>query len=373
MTEIHHQIAAKLAAGFRERFGRPPEGVWQAPGRVNLIGDHTDYNAGLALPFAIDRSVVAAIARRPDRVVRVWSAQVRGAEAFEAHIGHLFPRSVSGWAAYPLGVLWAFGQASFEVGGLDLAVDSTLPVGGGLSASAALLAAVARGVDELGRLGAELVEICHRAEVDFVGAPVGLLDHLAVARGRSGHGLLIDFADGRVEHLPLALGPLAVVNTGVAHRTASGEYATRRRQCQEAAARLGLATLREATPAAVEKRLDGVVRRRARHVVSENQRVLEVARRLRADASADLGDILFASHASLRDDFEVSGPELDAVVSAAGEAGAQGARLTGAGFGGCAIVVGLDAATLDEALARRGLLFRPAFEVIPSGGGGRVA
>ncbi|MDQ6616677.1 MAG: galactokinase [Actinomycetota bacterium] len=361
-----------VAHRFRGRFGRDPEGVWRAPGRVNLIGEHTDYNAGWALPFAIDREVVVAAARRRHGLARCWSAHGEG--AVQAEIGSLSPRSVSGWAAYPLGVLWAFGQAGVEVGGVDLAVDSTVPLDRGLSSSAALAAAVAVALDDMGQAGLgprRLAELCHQAEAGFVGVPVGMLDPLAVLYGRRDHGLLIDFRDLAVEPRALTIGPLVVVDTGVRRRVGTGAYDERRLQCREAAAELGVAHLRQATVAQVESRLDGVLRRRARHVVSENERVLEAARRLRV--GEDIGDLLWASHASLRDDYAVSCPELDAVVDVAGQAGARGARLTGAGFGGCAIVVGLTAEEMGAALTRR---FGPggptAFAVTPADGAGRV-
>ena len=215
-----------------------------------------------------------------------------------------------------------------------------------------------------------LAELCHRAEAGFVGVPVGMLDQLAVLGSRRGQAMLIDFLHRGLEWLPLTLGPLVVVDTGVRRRVDEGGYAERRRQCEEAAARLGVTNLRQATLDQVETRLDGVLRARARHVVTENERVLAAAARLRAGAG--IGDLLWASHSSLRDDFAVSCPELDAVVEAAGRAGAGGARLTGAGFGGCAIVVGLSADEMTEALRGVAAPGVTAFAVRPSDGAGRV-
>jgi len=326
-------------------------GTWRAPGRVNLIGEHTDYNDGFALPFAIDRHSDVRVVLRSDRRVRCWSAQEGG--QVTADLDDLRPGGVVGWARYPLGVLWALETTGVRLPGFDLWVDSTVPVGAGLSSSAALLAAVAAGVDEacglaLGSDG--LVEVCHQAETIFVGVPVGRLDQVAVFHARAGHGLLIDFESLSVEQVPLRIGPLVVVDTGVRHHNDDGAYATRRAECEAAAAALGVPTLRHATTVAVNDRLDGVLQRRARHVTTENQRVLEAARRL--GTGEDITELLYASHRSLRDDFEVSCPALDAVVGVAGSLGARGARMVGGGFGGCVLVVGLEAEPLRAAVTR---------------------
>jgi len=326
-------------------------GTWRAPGRVNLIGEHTDYNDGFALPFAIDRHSDVRVVLRSDRRVRCWSAQEGG--PLGATLDDLRPGEVVGWARYPLGVLWALETAGVRLPGFDFWVDSTVPVGAGLSSSAALLAAVAAGVDEgcglaLGPDG--LVEVCHRAETAFVGVPVGRLDQVAVFHARAGHGLLIDFESLSAEQVPLGIGPLVVVDTGVRHHNDDGAYATRRAECEAAAAALGVPTLRHATTGAIDDRLDGVLQRRARHVTTENRRVLEAARRL--GAGEDIAELLYASHRSLRDDFEVSCPELDVVVDVARSLGARGARMVGGGFGGCVLVVGLDADPLRVAVTR---------------------
>ncbi|HEX3424934.1 MAG TPA: galactokinase [Acidimicrobiales bacterium] len=346
---LRSPTADDVAHLFQEHFGRPPDGVWQAPGRVNLIGEHTDYNAGWALPFAIDRRVLVAAARRHDGRLRCISAQ--SDHEVQAETGSLSPKSVAGWGAYPLGGVWALCQAGYDTGGFDVAVDSGVPLGRGLSSSAALTAAVAVAVAELTGVEPDLAALCQRAEAEFVGTPVGMLDPLAVLGGRGGMALMIDFAALSVTPVPLKVGPLVVVDTGVVRSVGSGAYADRRRQCQEAAQRLGVVDLRHVDLATVETGLDGVLRRRARHVVSENQRVLEVVERLRIGIG--IGDVLLASHASLRHDFEVSCPELDAVVEVAVEAGADGARLTGAGFGGCVISVGVSAEAIEEGLRRR--------------------
>ncbi len=400
------RMADRVAGELTRLAGVDPEGVWQGPGRVNLIGEHTDYNAGLALPFALDRRTTVALRRRTDRTWRCWSlgedtggqdtggldtgGQDTGGpetggpghraepEATTAELDDLGADRPSGWARYVLGVAWAFQELGAPVPGADLVVGSTVPIGSGLSSSAALTAAVAVAIDELTGSGlgpSGLVEVCHRAESGFVGAPTGTLDQRAVLLAEAGHALLLDFAAGSSEAVSLAgVGPLVVVDTGVRHDHATGEYGARRRDCEQAAARLGLASLREATLEQVEARLSGRLLARARHVVTEDDRVVTTVARLRAGLG--IGDLLTDSHRSLRDDFEVSCPELDAVVDAALRAGADGARMTGGGFGGSAIVAGLaveDAkAAATAALAPLGQAPAAVFEAVPSGPAGRV-
>jgi galactokinase len=364
-----------LADRFVDLTGRSPVGVWQAPGRVNLIGEHTDYNAGWALPFAIDRRTEVAVGRRSGRQLRLWSVQ--DPAAVRADLDRLERDTLAEWARYPAGVVWAFQGAGVDVPGVDVVVDSRVPIGSGLSSSAALEAAVAVALNEVCRAGLErarLVELCHLAESEFVGVPVGRLDQVAVLCAQQGQGLLIDFRSLDVAPVPLDIGPLVVVDTGVRHRTSDGGYAARRRACERAAEQLGVPALRDATLEEVEGRLDGELRRRARHVVSENDRVLETARRLRD--GGEIGELLTASHVSLRDDYEVSCAELDAVVAVALDGGASGARLTGAGFGGCAIVLGLEAGQLVQDLEPRfratGLRHPSVFGVIPSAAAGPI-
>ncbi len=361
---------------FRTWTGRDPEGVWQAPGRVNLIGDHTDYNGGLALPFAIGRRTMAAVGRRADRRWRVRSEQRPDAPA-DVDLADLRPRQAGGWERYVLGVAWALHEAGADVPGADILVDSDVPLGAGLSSSASLVVAVTVAVAELSGAALDLdglVGIAHRAEAGYVGAPTGTLDQRAVLLARAGHGLLIDFRSDTADPVPpdpvplAAAEPLVVVDTGVRHDHASGGYGERRRECAAAATALGLADLRDATPAMVDERLSGHLAARARHVLTENERVAEVARLLRAGRS--VGRLLTASHHSLRDDFAVSCPELDAVVGAALAAGAAGARMTGGGWGGAVVVSGLPAGDAAQCLGGRG---RGVFAVRPGGPAGRVA
>ncbi|MHB1928625.1 MAG: galactokinase [Acidimicrobiales bacterium] len=356
---------------FRALTGRDPEGIWQAPGRVNLIGDHTDYNGGLALPFAIERRTAVAVARRRDRRWRLWSEQ-RPGEPADVDLADLRPEGPGGWERYVLGVAWALRAGGVDVPGADIVVDSDVPLGSGLSSSASLVVAVTVAVADLAGAGLDrerLVAVAHDAEARYVGAPTGTLDQRAVLFARAGHGLLIDFRSGATVAVPLeAATPLVVVDTGVRHDHASGGYGERRRECTEAAAALGLPDLRDATVEMAEERLTGPLAARARHVLTENGRVAEAARRLLAGEA--IGELLTASHRSLRDDFAVSCPELDAVVEATLASGAAGARMTGGGFGGSALVLGLAAGEVAEALGGRR---EQVFGVEPRGPAGRVA
>jgi galactokinase len=331
----------RLAEDFQARFGRSPDGVWAAPGRVNLIGEHTDYNDGFVLPFALDRTTHAAVAVREDGRARV--ASTAEGEAPEMAVADIAPGRVEGWSAYVLGVLWALREAGVDVPGVDVLLDSNVPSGGGLSSSAALECSVALAVSDLtgARLDrAELAAACRRAENDVVGAPTGVMDQMAVLLGRARHALFLDCRSLAAEQVPFD-GSVVIVDTGGVHALADAEggYADRRRACDEAARALGVKALRDATLDAVETRLDGDLRRRARHVVTENARVLEVVELLRVGNLAGAGDRLTSSHASMRDDFEISTPALDAAVDTALEAGALGARMTGGGFGGSAIAL----------------------------------
>jgi galactokinase len=335
---------AGVAETFVARFGGAPAGVWRAPGRVNLIGEHTDYSDGLVMPFAIDREARVAAAPRTDGVVRCFSVEL--GEAPDAAVAELSPDAQRGWWSYVHGVVAELTAAGAAVTGCDLAIDSTVPVGAGLSSSAALECAVAVAV--AGLAGAEasptaLALIAQRAENRFAGVPCGPMDQLAAMRGRAGHALLIDTRSLDVDPVPLSLPgvELVVIDTRVSHRLVEAAYAERRAQCERAAVALGVSSLRDVTFEALDRdaaSLDPVLLRRARHVVTENARVLAAADALRMGDLEALGRAMADSHASLRDDYEVSCRELDlAVETATGLGGA--ARMTGAGFGGSAIAV----------------------------------
>ncbi|GAC1327484.1 MAG: galactokinase [Mycobacteriales bacterium] len=330
-----------MSRRFADLVGHPPAVVWVAPGRVNLIGEHTNYNAGFALPVAIDRVATAAVAPHSEGRLRCWSVQQHG--PVEAAYDAIGPGRCAGWSAYMLGVAWALHEGYGLTLGADIVIDSDVPVGAGLASSAAVTCAVASALVELAGLTLDRTQValvCQRAENEMVGAPTGVMDQLASMHGRTGAAVLLDGRSLSVTHVPLDLADLRllVIDTGVRHAHATGAYAERRRACAEAARLLGVDSLRDVTLDQLDG-LDGVLRRRARHVVTENARVLSVVDLLRAGDVHRVGPVLCAGHASLRDDFEVSVPELDVAVDVAVEAGALGARMTGGGFGGSVVAL----------------------------------
>ena len=373
------------AAGlFAQRYGEQPRGAWRAPGRVNLIGEHTDYNDGFALPFAIGPGVSAAAARRADGLLALTSRQAPGGDV-SLPIDELAPGSVDGWAAYPAGVAWALRAAGYPIGGVSIAFDSDLPLGAGLSSSAALECAVALALTELHGLAVprpQLADLARRAENDFVGAPTGIMDQSAALLCQAGHALLLDCRSGIGTAVPLdpaAAGlTLLVIDTRARHALTDGGYAARRQACEDAAAALGVRSLRDITDSSELVGIDPLLQRRARHVVTENSRVLAAAALLRSGQLARTGPLLTASHASLRDDFEVSWPAADATVEAALQAGACGARMTGGGFGGSVIALvhserdeQVKAAVADR-FAQQGWPVPRFTDAVPSAGARRV-
>ncbi|HEX6232789.1 MAG TPA: galactokinase [Jiangellaceae bacterium] len=359
-------------------------GRWAAPGRVNLIGEHTDYNDGYVLPLALSQRVVVQAEFAHHAPTRVRSRQVPGADAvFDAHA--VTPGDVEGWAAYVAGVVWALRTDGHTVGNLDITVDGDVPLGAGLSSSAALECAAGLAWAHLFGLRlakTELAKVCRRAENEFVGAPTGIMDQMAAMHGREGHAVFIDTRSLRVSHVPLDLAAsglaLLVVDTRAPHRHVDGEYAARRQSCEQAARLLGVPALRDAQLDQLDALPDHLLPR-ARHVVTENARVLEVVELLRSGADPRvIGPILTASHLSLRDDFELTVPEVDVAFDTLLDAGAYGARITGGGFGGCVIaLVDADrsAAAADavrSAYARHAFGEPSTLNAVPSAGARRL-
>jgi galactokinase len=400
--------ARRAVEGFEAAFGRRPAGVWAAPGRVNVIGEHVDYNGGLCLPFALAHRTYVALGPRDDDQLVVTSAQVhedtgQGRRRWEGRIEDVAPGTVDGWAGYAVGVPWALREAGHRVPGFDAVVDGLVPLGSGLSSSAALECAVAVALDDVAglRLGvdddgrAALAAACVRAENDIAGAPTGGMDQAVSLRSRAGSALLIDCRDFTVRHVPFDLAAagleLLVIDTRAHHALQDGQYGSRREQCERAAALLGVRWLRDVHAIELDAALDRIrdlvddpeeadeMARRVRHVVTEISRVRQTVLLVEDGDVAGVGPLLDASHASLRDDYEVSVRELDVACEAAKAAGALGARMTGGGFGGSAIAL-LRAGTADAvadavatAFAAEGLAAPAFLRAVPSGPAGRVS
>ncbi|MFB7250006.1 galactokinase [Microbacterium sp. NPDC056234] len=383
---------------FASMTGHEPDGVWSAPGRVNLIGEHTDYNEGFVLPFAIPHRTVAAVGVRGDDRGRVRVASTFAAEPVEValgELGDLFPTptgaapAVPEWAAYPLGVAWAMQDAGITGAGVDIAIASDVPVGAGLSSSAAIEGAAASALNDLWSAGLDktaLARIGRRAENEAVGAPTGIMDQMATMIGGVDTAIFLDCRSLEAQQVPLAVAEaglaILVIDTRVKHAHSTGGYRERREACERGAQIMGVPSLRDVSvddlPRAAEL-MDDVTFRRVRHIVTENQRVLDTVAALRAEGPRAIGDLLVASHASMRDDFEISVPELDTAVESALAAGAIGARMTGGGFGGAAIAL-IDADATDAVSSAVNAAFTAAgfaepalFTVTPSAGAHRDA
>ncbi|MER7107887.1 galactokinase [Streptomyces sp. NPDC000229] len=377
-----------VAEDFRKLYGAAPEGVWAAPGRVNLIGEYTDFNDGFVLPLALPHTAVAAVSRRTDGRLRVHSADTDQG-VVQLDVDALEPLADSGWAAYPAGVVWALREAGHAVTGADVHLASTVPTGAGLSSSAALEIVTALALGDLYGLGLdarELAVLAQRAENAFVGVPCGVMDQMASACCTEGHALYLDTRDLSTRQVPFDLDAqglrLLVVDTRVKHALGDGAYAERRAGCEAGARALGVRTLREVEyvhlPDALRRLGEETVRSYVRHVVTENRRVERTIALLDAGDVRAVGPVLTEGHVSLRDDLRVSCPELDLVVSAATTAGALGARMTGGGFGGSAIVL-VEAADEDtvtkavtEAFAAAGHMAPRVFPAVPSPGARRI-
>jgi galactokinase len=374
--------------GFAETYQRSPDVVWSAPGRANLIGEHTDYNDGFVLPFAIAERTVAAASRRDDETIRVTSTSYPAGVGV-AGVDHGAPgRGLSGWFAYPLGVAWAISQVrSLPPGyGVDLYIDSEVPPGAGLSSSAALEMAVVGALTDLWGLDlttAELARVGQRAENEVVGAPTGIMDQYASLLGQAGAAVFLDCRTLEARSVPLRLAPagltLVLADTGERHAHAAGGYAARRASCEKAARQLGVPALRDVQTTdlpRIEGELDEETFRRVRHVVTENARVKATVAALEAGAMKTVGRHLTASHRSMRDDYEITTQALDLAVEAALSAGALGARMTGGGFGGSTITL-IDAhrvptlrAAFEDAFAAAGFT-PPHVSIVTPGPGAR--
>ena len=340
-------LVIRALDAFTRSFHRTPTHAAVAPGRVNLIGEHTDYNGGFVLPMAIERRTICAGALTDDGRWHVRSGATD--DLATGSIAALDGPDQPAWANYVRGVLATCGRAGIRVPGIQLVVESDVPLGGGLSSSAALEVATATLLEAL--TGTRLApmdkaRLCQRAEHEFAGVPCGVMDQAVVSIARSGHALLLDCRSGDVEHVAMDDPSVAIliVNTNVRHELAAGEYARRRVDCEEAARQLGVPALRDATLTSWNTALlPDRLRRRARHVISENARTREAVDALRARDWPRMGQLMYESHASLRDDYDVSCVELDVLVDAArtiGESGGVwGCRMTGGGFGGCVVAL----------------------------------
>ncbi|WP_433473734.1 galactokinase [Spirillospora sp. CA-142024] len=357
-------------------------GTWSAPGRVNIIGEHTDYSGGLALPFALPQRTVVHARLRDDGRITVASDGYGEVEFPVA----TRPGEITGWGAHVAGVVWALGRSGAALSGADLRVHSAVPHGAGLSSSHSLECAVALalvGLHDLDLGRDQLVRIVQHAENEYVGAPTGVMDQMASLYGEADRAILVDARHLTAEPVPCDFASsgldLVIVDTRSRHRHADGEYGARRRTCHEAAEALGMKDLRDVADLddALARLTDPVAVRRVRHVVRENARVLDAVELLRGGRVRELGPLLTASHASLRDDYEVTVPELDVTVEAALAAGALGARMIGGGFGGSVIALVEQAgrkpveAAVADAFRRRGFA-EPEFHVArPSHGASR--
>jgi galactokinase len=330
---------------FQTLFGRSPTVTAAAPGRVNLIGEHTDYNGGFVLPTAIPQRTQVELAPSTQRSVRVWSgAMARSAELLTYTLGNETP--LGSWLDYIQGVTRILATEGFRLSGYDLRVESSVPLGSGLSSSASLTVSLMRGLRSAFALVLDDVQIAllgQRVENEFVGAHVGIMDPMAASLADNGTALFLDARSLAYERVPLPAGAdLIVVHSGITHQLTGGDYNTRRRECEHACPLLGVSQLRDLGAADLPRvnALPEPYNRRARHVITENDRVLAAVAAMRASDLACLGQLFYASHVSMRDDYQVSVPEIDRIVELArADPAIYGARLTGGGFGGAVVML----------------------------------
>jgi len=357
MTTLE-ELSKQVAERFVQAYGKQPDWIAAAPGRVNVIGEHTDYNDGFVFPMAIDRYTVIAGARNANQHVRLRST-VGDAPAKIDLEQPLKPAKKGTWYNYPVGVLAGFEARGIKPPGFDALIHSTVPLGGGLSSSAALEVSTATLVEVVTGQKLDPVDkalLCQKAEHEYAGMPCGIMDQFISVMGRKDHLLLLDCRSRQTDLVPMSdpSVELLITNTNVKHELTGGEYAKRRAQCEQAAKVLGVPSLRDADPEQLERardRIDEAVYRRARHVISEIERTLHAAEGVRAANWPTVGQLMYASHASLRNDYEVSCSELDAVVKIAQaigpDGGVYGCRMTGGGFGGCTVAL-VQAAKVSE-------------------------
>lgn len=377
-------LTAQTISGFRSRFGYEPLGVWSAPGRANLIGEHTDYNNGFVLPFGIDRRTYVAVGERQDKKLRVSSSFSE--QVVEISLGDSKPSDLD-WALYPLGVAWVMRE--HQGSGLDLFIDSDVPIGAGLSSSAAVECSVALALNDLWNAGLSRIDLAlvgQRAENEVVGAPTGIMDQTASLLARADGAVFIDCKTLETKNITLGLAEqglvVAVMDTQVSHRHSDGGYRSRREACERGAEAMGVSSLRDVAVAdlpSAQGEMDDLTFKRVRHVVTENARVLETLDALADGQLEKLGALLLESHASMRDDFEISIPELDLAVEIAMRTGAVGSRMTGGGFGGAAIAIISETKlaeleqSVKQAFAEAGFAEPRVFAVLPSQGARREA
>jgi len=375
-------VLEEAKRGFENTFGYKSTGVWSAPGRANLIGEHTDYNNGFVFPFGIDRRTYVALSSRDDNKCRVASGI--SDQVFEWELSENKPVGLD-WALYPLGVAWTMRENA--KGGFDAFFVSDVPVGAGLSSSAAIECSIGTALNEIWDACYSKQPIAllgQKAENEVVGAPTGIMDQTASMLAQTDAAVLIDCKTLDTELVPLGLSNkglvVAVMDTRVSHRHSDGGYRSRREACEKGAATMGVESLRDVSTADLDRAkqmLDDVTFRRCRHVITENERVLEAVKALKASDMPRLGELLLESHASMRDDFEISIEELDTAVEVAMRVGAIGSRMTGGGFGGAAIAL-IESSKLAElstqckkTFAEKGFAEPNVFAVNPSQGARR--
>src|ERR1022692_1822048 len=347
-----NELSRHTAEQFTKTYGRPPRWIAAAPGRVNVIGEHTDYNDGFVLPMAIDRYTVIAAAPSNNGATKIHLRSTMGDGTTSLDLTQpLKPAAKGAWSNYPVGVIAGFIARGAKPHGFDALIHSTVPLGGGLSSSAALEVSTATLLEAITGCRLDPVDkalLCQKAEHDYAGMPCGIMDQFISVMGKQDHLLLLDCRSRKPELVPMtdASKALLIINTNVKHELTGGEYAKRRTQCEQAANSLSLPSLRDATADMLVNargRMEDVVFRRGRHVIGEIERTLHAAEGVRASNWPTVGQLMYASHSSLRDDYEVSCAELDAVVEIAQDIGLQGGvygcRMTGGGFGGCTVAL----------------------------------